>query len=125
MSSSLHPAARVRRYVRNALESLPARYADAIANVEFVVARAPSPRERRRTGLSGTVYGFYEGIPLTHRTSGYDRAVPDRITIYWGPLLRDFPDETSLADEVHKTVLHELGHHFGLEESDLHRTRVE
>jgi predicted Zn-dependent protease with MMP-like domain len=125
MSRVLTPAHLVRRYVREALESLPQRYADALENVEFVVARAPSPRERRRLGLRGTVYGFYEGIPLTHRASGYDRAVPDRISIYWGPLLRDFPEEPDLAAEVHKTVLHEIGHYFGLEEADLHRTRVE
>jgi predicted Zn-dependent protease with MMP-like domain len=123
--SSPTPARLVRRYVRQALDSLPARYADAIENVEFVVARAPSPRERRRSGLRGTLYGLYEGIPLTHRTSGYDRAVPDRISIYWGPLLRDFPAEADLAREVHSTVLHEIGHYFGLDEDDLHHTRVE
>src|SRR5215471_14070481 len=118
-------AARVRRYVRRALRELPARYSDALENVEFVVERAPSLRERRRLGLRGTLYGFYEGIPLTQRALGYDRTVPDRISIFWGPLLRDFPDEAQLAEEVRKTVLHEIGHYFGLEEADLHRTRVE
>jgi len=119
-----HPAAVVRRYVRRALASLPAQYADALENVEFLVQRAPTPRDRRRLRLRGTLYGFYEGIPLTQR-GGYDRAVPDRIIIYWGPLRRDFLDNGELEDEVRKTVLHEIGHYFGLEEGDLHRTRVE
>jgi predicted Zn-dependent protease with MMP-like domain len=117
--------ARINSYVRDVLASLPSRYAGALDNVQFVVVRAPTPRERRRTGLRGTVYGLYEGIPLTQRTSGYDRVIPDRISIYWGPLLRDFPGEAELAQEVRKTVLHEIGHYFGLDEDDLHRTSVE
>ena len=118
-----HPAAVVRRYVRRALASLPLQYADALDNVEFVVQRAPSPRERRRLGLHGTLYGFYEGTPLTQR-GGYDRAVPDRITIFWGPLRRDFLDNGELEEEVRKTVLHEIGHYFGLSEADLAETSV-
>jgi predicted Zn-dependent protease with MMP-like domain len=51
--------------------------------------------------------------------------MPDKITLYWGPLLRDYPDDVDLAREVRNTVLHEIGHYFGLEEGDLHHTRVE
>jgi predicted Zn-dependent protease with MMP-like domain len=45
--------------------------------------------------------------------------------IYWGPLMRDFPDEASLAEEVRKTVYHEIAHHFGLDDDDLRHTSVE
>src|SRR3954471_8695265 len=123
--SSRHPAAVVRRYMQRALEELPEMYADALSNVEFVVNRAPMPRDRRRKGLHGTVYGLYEGIPLTHRGEGYGGVVPDKITLYWGPLMRDFLDDGTLAQEVRNTVLHEIGHYFGLEEDDLHHTQVE
>ena len=47
------------------------------------------------------------------------------ITLFWAPLVRDFPDDESLAEQVRKTVYHEIGHYFGLEESDLRHTRVE
>ena len=71
------------------------------------------------------LYGLYEGINLGQRDSSYDRVMPDRITIFWGPLARDFPEASQLEDEVRKTVYHEIGHYFGLEEHDLHDTRVE
>jgi len=107
-----------------ALADLPAQYADALANVSFAVTRVLPPRERRRRGISGTLYGLYEGIPLTHRDSSYDRAVPDRVTLFWGPLMRDFPDDGRLEREVRNTVYHEIAHYFGLDEEDLHDTRV-
>ncbi len=111
--------------MRAALRDLPAEYADALDNVEFVVARVPSRRDRVRNGLgNATLYGFYEGTPLTHRTTGYGNTVPDRISVYWGPLVRDFPDDGSLEREVRNTVYHEIAHYFGLDEDDLDDTRV-
>jgi predicted Zn-dependent protease with MMP-like domain len=110
--------------MQRALDDLPDQYAEALANISFGVVRALSPRDRRRKGIRGTLYGLYEGIPLTQRTSGYDRAVPDRITLFWGPLLRDFPDDGRLEAEVRNTVFHEIAHYFGLDEEDLHDTRV-
>ncbi|MPZ48582.1 MAG: hypothetical protein GEU75_04585 [Dehalococcoidia bacterium] len=81
------------------------------------------PRERRRQGL-GSLYGLYEGIPLTQRDSHYGSVMPDRITIFWGALARDFPDDGTLEDQVRNTVYHEIAHYFGLDEDDLHHTRV-
>lgn len=113
------------RLVRQALDDLPAEYARRLSNVHITVARVPMRRDRRRLGLrGGLLYGVYEGIPLTQRGSGYDQAVPDRITIFWGPLLRDFPDEASLAEQVRKTLYHEIAHYFGLDEHDLEQTSV-
>jgi predicted Zn-dependent protease with MMP-like domain len=119
------PARRVFKLMQAALRDLPEQYARQIANVSFGVTRTLSPRDRRRLGITGTLYGLYEGIPLTHRTSSYDRAVPDRITLFYGPLLRDFPGESELENEVRNTVYHEIAHYFGLDEEDLHNTRVE
>jgi len=50
---------------------------------------------------------------------------PDKITLFWGALVRDFPDDAELADQVRRTVYHEIGHYFGLDEDDLHNTSVE
>jgi predicted Zn-dependent protease with MMP-like domain len=108
-----------------ALKDLPPQYSGALSNIDFAVTRVFSPRERRRRGVQGTLYGLYEGIPLTQRDSRYDRAVPDRITLFWGPLVKDFPDDGRLAQEVRNTVYHEIAHYFGLDEDDLHDTRVE
>jgi predicted Zn-dependent protease with MMP-like domain len=74
--------------------------------------------------MAGSLYGLYEGIPLTHRDTNYGGVLPDRITIFWGSLVRDFPDEADLEREVRNTVYHEIAHYFGLEEDDLHESRV-
>jgi predicted Zn-dependent protease with MMP-like domain len=111
--------------MRQALDELPEQYAAQLDNVQFVLRRAPSPRDRRRLGLGNSLlYGLYEGVPLTHRGSGYDRVLPDRITLYWGTLLSSFPEEAELADEVRKTLYHEIAHYFGMDEGDLHDTSV-
>jgi predicted Zn-dependent protease with MMP-like domain len=111
--------------MHQALDELPQKYAEKLDNVQFILRRAPSPRDRRRLGLGNTqLYGLYEGVPLTHRGSGYDRVLPDRITLYWGTLLRSFPSEEELAEEVRKTLYHEIAHYFGMNEDELHDTSV-
>jgi predicted Zn-dependent protease with MMP-like domain len=118
-------ASRIFRLMHTALEELPAQYAEALTNVIFRVERAILPRDRRRLDLgNATLYGLYEGVPLTQRGTGYDRVLPDRITLYWGPLLRDYPDEDELVREVRNTLYHEIAHYFGMDEEDLHDTRV-
>jgi predicted Zn-dependent protease with MMP-like domain len=107
-----------------AICDLPQEYQERLDNVSFGVMRTLSPRERRRRNVRGRLYGLYEGIPLTRRDSGYDRAVPDRITLFWGPLVRDFQGER-LEREVRNTVYHEIAHYFGMDEDDLKDTRVE
>ena len=110
--------------MKEALAVLPSKYAERVANVEFSVRRHPF-RHQRHNLRGGSPYGLYEGIALPQRGSGYDRVVPDRITVFWGPLVRDFPDDATLADQVRKTVFHEIAHYFGLEEADLKQTSVE
>lgn len=108
-----------------ALADLPSQYADALSNVIFRVERAVLPRDRRRLSLGNTtLYGLYEGVPLTQRDASYDRVLPDRITLYWGPLLRDFTEDAELEKEVRNTLYHEIAHYFGMDEDDLHDTRV-
>ena len=116
----------VYRLIAEALEALPEQYAKALDNVVIRVERAILPRARRRLHLgNATLYGLYEGVPLTERGSGYDRVLPDRITVYWGPLLRDFPDDDELAEQVKNTLHHEIAHHFGIDEEGLHGTKVQ
>ena len=97
-------------HVRAALDSLPPHIAKALVNVAVVVAdEHPGDPD---------LFGLYEGVPLPER--GNDAGLmPDRITIYRRPLEEEFPDPDELEREIRITVLHELGHYFGLDDSQL------
>jgi len=118
------PAALVSRYVRRAMRALPAEYADRLDNVEVVVARRPNRYQRSRLGPGVELYGLYEGVPLSQRGSGYGMVVPDKITVFWEPLVRDFPDDGALAEQVARTVYHEIAHHFGISDAELEQSAV-
>jgi len=109
--------------VRRALDTLPSPYRDWIENVDVVVERRPNAHHRRSAGLrpGETLFGLYEGVPLTERDS-YSMVLPDKITIFQEPLEREFWDnEDELVNEVRQTVLHELAHHFGMSDEELER----
>lgn len=112
------------RLVLDALEELPEQFRAQIENVEIVVERWPGPQHRRALGLKPwqryTVYGLYQGIPLTERSSsGYGLVQPDIITLFSAPLMRDFPHPDTLREEVRRTLLHELAHYFGIDDHRL------
>ena len=104
---------RFRLAVQQALESLPEGIEQRLDNVVVTVEDEPE-----RAG-SETIFGIYEGIPLTERTSGYGMVTPDRIVIFQGPLERSFPNRRELVEQIRVTVLHELGHHLGFDEDRL------
>ena len=98
--------------VQEALDSLPGELRDQISNVEIVVDDEP-PQGRRLLGL-------YQGVPLTRRGAGYSGALPDKITIYRGPLERLYGhDPELLSERVRHVVLHEVAHHFGISDERL------
>ena len=98
--------------VREALDDLPAELRDAMSNVDVVVEEEPPPGSR--------LLGLYQGIPLTRRTSGYQGALPDKITIYRGPLERHYgSDAELLRGQVRRVVWHEVAHHFGISDERL------
>jgi predicted Zn-dependent protease with MMP-like domain len=94
--------------VRRALDSLPPHLARALENVAVVV-EDEDPEDP-------DLFGYYHGVPLPERGSGYAGALPDKISIYRLPLEESFPDPDELRDEIRVTVLHELAHYFGIEE---------
>ena len=99
-------------HVENAVASLPAELREAMSNVDIVV--------EEENAEDPDLYGLYDGIALTHRDSGYAGALPDKISIYRRPLVDDFGhDPELLEEEIRVTVLHEIGHHFGISEDRL------
>ncbi|MCS7246115.1 MAG: metallopeptidase family protein [Thermomicrobium sp.] len=106
--------------VREALDALPPSLRDALDNVAIVIEREPRVRHRRIAGVrTGTLYGLYEGVPLPARTVDYGMVTPDVITLFQGPLCRAARDRADLVRLVRETVLHELAHHFGLDDRRL------
>jgi predicted Zn-dependent protease with MMP-like domain len=100
------------RLVSDAIDRLPADLAAAVSNVEFLVEDEPP--------AGHPLLGLYEGIPLTRRTSWYAGALPDRITIFRGPLVRLYGhDAELLRRQVAHVVHHELAHHFGISDERL------
>ena len=105
--------------VERALDGLPPELAELLDNVAIVVDDWPDPSSPMvGDGGDDTLYGLYEGVPLTERGSEYYGILPDRITIFQGPLERDFW-QGELEEQIRITVVHEVAHHFGFDEDRL------
>jgi predicted Zn-dependent protease with MMP-like domain len=114
---------RFEELVEEALAAIPEPLWNAINNVAVTVADWPSPHQLERAALpaGNLLLGLYEGVPLTARTGNYGLVPPDVITIFRGPLLRVCPrDENAVREQVKRTVLHEIAHHFGISDDRLH-----
>jgi predicted Zn-dependent protease with MMP-like domain len=102
--------ARFEEMVGEALDGLPEELGRLMSNVAVTVEHDPGP-----PGL----LGLYEGIPLTSRTTGYAGVLPDRITIYRLAISAVCQTEREVVEEVRRTVVHEVGHHFGIDDARL------
>ena len=115
------PPGRFARIVREALDDLPPAFARRLDNVAVVIAERPSPGKLRELGLGAdeTLFGLYEGTPLGERGTSYNLVLPDRITIFREPILESCHSAREMKREIQLTVIHELGHHFGLSDDEL------
>lgn len=117
-----HGERQFRQLVAEALDRLPPEFGELLDNVAVVVEDEPSEEDLREVGLDASegdeLLGLYQGTPLDARGFEYG-GLPDRVVIYRGPILRIAHTRAEVIREVRETVLHELGHHFGLEEDDL------
>ncbi|MGH7853993.1 MAG: metallopeptidase family protein [Candidatus Binatia bacterium] len=112
----------IRKEVAGIVDRLPRRFREQLRNVEFVVEERPSIVLLRAEGLDprcDTLYGIYQGVPLSDRSSLDPPLLPDKITIFAEPLMQDFPDPEELREEIRVTVLHEIAHYFGMDEEEV------
>jgi predicted Zn-dependent protease with MMP-like domain len=113
--------ARFERLVAEALQTIPKRFRDEMHNVAVIVEHEP-PAEllvEMEIPPDDTLYGLYQGTPLPERTWSDTSRLPDRITIYQGPIEEDAEDEEDVLAIIAETVIHEFGHYFGLSEAEI------
>ena len=112
---------RFEKLVAEALDSLPPEFQEQMENVDVVIADWPSLEDLETAGLSPdeTLFGLYEGVPLTERTTRYGLVLPDKITIYQGPIETCCRSPDEVRSQVRRVVMHELGHHFGISDERL------
>lgn len=115
------------RIVEEAVASLPDPLRRKMENVTFGVAESPNRRQARSPAAGGRVpslYGLYEGIPYGDRGPDYNAALPDRITIFKRAIERDCKTREDMVRCIQETVLHEIGHYFGMDDSQLDKLGI-
>ena len=126
MSPVTTSEAEFERAVEDALDLIPAELRDAMDNVVVLVEDEPEPEPDDVTAEEydelgrPTLLGLYDGVPLTERDGGWSGMLPDRILIFKGPLERWCRDHDELVEEIAVTVIHEVAHHFGIDDERLH-----
>ncbi len=104
------------RLVAQALEELPEEFQKRLDNVDVVVAANPTRDQMKRAGIGShqTLFGLYEGVPLSKRDRGYHLVLPDKITIFQQPMEALCRTNEEIRNLVRETVMHEIAHHFGI-----------
>jgi predicted Zn-dependent protease with MMP-like domain len=113
------------RLVSWAIDSLPSQYIDNVNNLAFVIEDEPTEEQKQKLNLgsSNTLYGLYEGIPLTKRNGNYSLVLPDKITIFKRPILQNSENLQQLKKQIKETVWHEIAHHYGLNHQDINQRK--
>jgi predicted Zn-dependent protease with MMP-like domain len=114
--------AHFRQLVREALDEVPVEIRRRINNVDLVIEGRPSAEDLAVAGLGpgDLLLGLYHGIPLTARGEYYNLVLPDRISIYQEHIEEVCETDDEIREQVRVTVLHEIGHYFGIDDERLH-----
>ncbi|HEX7794413.1 MAG TPA: metallopeptidase family protein [Vicinamibacterales bacterium] len=109
------------QHVSDALATIPKRFREAMRNIVIVVEDEPSRDLLREMQITppDTLFGLYQGVPLTERHWDYGNALPDRIILFQGPHEREAHDEDDVIVSIGETLIHEIGHYFGLSEEEI------
>ncbi|MBN1550660.1 metallopeptidase family protein [bacterium] len=113
--------ARFEQWAQEALQALPSNFRNKIDNVAIFVQDEPDLHLLRSMKLprGSTLFGVYQGIPLNKRGHYYMNVMPDQIIIFRRPILRFYRTEASIKKQIRDTLIHEIGHHFGMTESEI------
>jgi predicted Zn-dependent protease with MMP-like domain len=109
------------RLVAEAVTLIPARFRREMRNLALVVEDEPSPSllEEMEIEPPDSLYGLYQGTPLTERSWPWGNTLPDRITLFQRPIEEDCEDEDEIRGVIGETLIHEVGHYFGLSEEEI------
>jgi predicted Zn-dependent protease with MMP-like domain len=109
------------RLVADALASIPRRFRDAMRNIAIVVEDEPGRELLREMEIEppDTLFGLYQGTPLTERRWDFGNALPDRILLFQRPHEREADNDEDLIASIGETLIHEIGHYFGLSEEEI------
>jgi predicted Zn-dependent protease with MMP-like domain len=112
---------RFEQLLDQALASMPREFQELLDNVAIFIDDHPSRALMRDLGMSpdDTLLGLYEGIPQIERTSSYDLVPPDRITLFQRSIEESCDTDAEVAEQIRRTILHEVGHHFGIDDERL------
>lgn len=109
------------KLVAEAIELIPARFRREMKNIAVVVEDAPGEEllEEMEVEPPDSLYGLYQGTPLPERTWGYGNTLPDRVTLFKSVIEEDCETEDDVRDCIAETLIHEVGHYFGLSEEEI------
>ncbi len=108
--------------ITEVMDELPKEYIERLDNVAITYADEPTEQQRIKLKLqcNQTLFGLYEGVPLTKRGAGYNLVLPDKITIFKNPLLSVSHDVIELKQNTKHTLWHEIAHYYGLDHDRIH-----
>ena len=110
-----------RGLVDEALASIPQQFRDALQNIAIVIEDEPNEAQLAEVGLEppDTLLGLYEGTPLPERQWTHGNNLPDKVTLFQFPIEESSDDEDDVVVAIGETLIHELGHYFGLSEEEI------
>jgi predicted Zn-dependent protease with MMP-like domain len=123
LAGRIPSAADIEAIARRTLDRLPSPFAESLGEIVLLIEEVANPNTARRLGLSHPMQlsGLYEGIPLNRQSSQQSGTLPERITLYRRPIIAEWQSgRFSLDQLVSHIVIHEVGHHFGFSDDDMH-----
>ena len=107
--------------VAEAVQTIPQKFRDAMQNIAIVIEDEPSLETLQEVGIEppDTLLGLYQGTPLTERQWAHGNVLPDKITLYQFPIEDESEDEDDVVVAIGETLIHEVGHYFGLSEEEI------
>ena len=107
--------------VSEAVQTIPEKFRNAMQNIAIVIEDEPTAEQLDEVGIdpADTLLGLYEGIPLTERQWAHGNTLPDKITLFQGPIEDASDDEDDAVVAIGETLIHEIGHYFGLSEEEI------